>query len=81
MNDGGLLGFRSRVISDLRVSDAFTVNTGLRQYDSLTPILFNLVLEKVVASRQKKAHAPPYGYQHEINNAISKKTSTDNVPF
>ena len=43
-----LRGVRSRILAEGQVSDAFDVNTGLRQGDGLSPLLFNLVLEKVV---------------------------------
>jgi len=43
-----LSGVRSRVVANGRIGDAFAVNTGLRQGDGLSPLLFNLVLEKVV---------------------------------
>lgn len=36
--------------------DPITVNSGLRQSDSLSPILFNVVLEKVI---QREMHIGP----------------------
>ena len=43
-----LEGARSRVSVGGQHSDAFAVNSGLRQGDGLSPLLFNLVLEWVV---------------------------------
>ena len=43
-----LEGSRSRVVIGSERSDAFAINSGLRQGDGLSPLLFNLVLEKVV---------------------------------
>ncbi|VVC43276.1 Reverse transcriptase domain [Cinara cedri] len=41
-----------RVRVDNELSSPFTVDTGLKQGDSLSPLLFNLALEKVVRELQ-----------------------------
>jgi hypothetical protein len=38
---------------DNTLSEAFEVNTGLKQGDALSPMLFNLVLEKTIREIQK----------------------------
>ena len=43
-----LEGVRSRVVLGSQRSEAFAVNSGLRQGDGLSFLLFNFVLEKVV---------------------------------
>ena len=48
MTEVCLTEVRSRVVINGEMSDAFAVNTGLRQGDGLSPLLFNLILEKVV---------------------------------
>lgn len=45
-------GTKYQVKVDSIISDAFTVETGLKQGDALSPLLFNLALEKVVRMMQ-----------------------------
>jgi hypothetical protein len=48
----GMEEAKYRVRVDNELSSPFTVDTGLKQGDTLSPLLFNLTLEKVVRELQ-----------------------------
>jgi len=48
-------GTKYQVRVDSTLSEAFTVETGLKQGDALSPLLFNLALEKAVRMMQVEA--------------------------
>jgi len=48
-------GTQHQIKIDQTTTKTFTVETGLKQGDALSPILFNLVLEKAVREMQKEA--------------------------
>lgn len=47
-----LKGFRSKIIIGDIISDSFEVNNGLKQGDAIFPILFNIVIEKVMRTAE-----------------------------
>jgi len=50
-----LEGTQYQIKADQTTFETFTAETGLKQGDALSPILFNLVLEKAVRVMQKEA--------------------------
>ena len=69
-----LRGSRSRVVANGRMSEPFAVHSGLRQGDGLSPLIFNLVLEKVVRSLENVpggvilgGRIPDLGYADDID--------------
>ena len=51
-----LTGSKAKILLGNTCSDEFDINTGVRQGDSLSVVLFNLTLHQAIGAMQSKGH-------------------------
>lgn len=56
---------KCKILLDGKISDGFDINRGLRQGDPLSPILFNLILERIMRDSKIRTKGLIYHHKHQ----------------